>query len=156
MPKEIKGNTILPLMSTKCTSFLSCCYWQAITNCLGENMYWENSSNVLNTALSNAMSRNCFEELLSVSHLSNNMKLDTSDKLAKVRSFYNLIVCPCVEFRKWFSSWIRAAILREKQQQTANPKQSRKFFFFFYNNDFHKNKSTYNSAPTIFCVAGEK
>ena len=28
--------------------------------------------------------------------------------------------------------------------------------FFFYNNDLHKNKSTYNSAPTIFCVAGEK
>ena len=65
-----------------------------------KKMYWENSSNVLNTAMSNAISRNCFEELLSVSHLSNNMKLDTSDKLAKVRSFYNLIVCPCVEFRK--------------------------------------------------------
>ena len=50
-------------------------------------IYWENSSDVLNTAVFDAMSRNCFKKLLSVLHLSDNMKLDTSDKLAKVSSF---------------------------------------------------------------------
>ena len=49
--------------------------------------------------MSDAMSRNCFEELLSVLHLSDNMKLNTSDKLAKVRSFDNLIVCHFTEFQ---------------------------------------------------------
>ena len=62
-------------------------------------MYWEDSSDVLNTAMSSAMSRNRFEELLSVLHLSDNMKLDTSDKLSKVRPFSDLIVRRCVEFR---------------------------------------------------------
>ena len=62
-------------------------------------MYWENSSDVLNTSMSNAMCRNRFEELLPFLHLSDNMKLDTSDKLDKIRSFYNLIVRRCVEFR---------------------------------------------------------
>ena len=42
--------------------------------------------------MSNAMSRNCFEELLSALHLSDNMKLDKSVKLAEVRPFYDLIV----------------------------------------------------------------
>ena len=49
--------------------------------------------------MSSAMSRNHFEKLLSVLHLSDNMKLDTSDKLAKVRPFYDFIVRRCVEFR---------------------------------------------------------
>ena len=62
-------------------------------------MYWQDSSDVLNTAMSSAMSRNRFEELLSVLHLSDNMKLDTSDKLSKVRPFSDLIVRRCVEFR---------------------------------------------------------
>ena len=49
--------------------------------------------------MSSAMSRNRFEKLLSVLHLSDKMKLDTSDKLAKVRPFYDLIVRRRVEFR---------------------------------------------------------
>ena len=42
--------------------------------------------------MSNDMSKNCFEVFLSVLHLSDNTKLDRSDKLAKIRSFYDLIV----------------------------------------------------------------
>ena len=49
--------------------------------------------------MSNDMSKNCFEVFLSVLHLSDNTKLDKSDKLAKIRSFYDLIVRWCVEFR---------------------------------------------------------
>ena len=44
-------------------------------------VYWQNLSDVLNSAVFNAMSRNRFEELLLVLHLSNNKKLDTSNKL---------------------------------------------------------------------------
>ena len=62
-------------------------------------MYWKDSSNILNTVMSNAMSRNRFEELLAVLHLSEDMKIDTRDKLAKVRPSYNLIVGCCVKFR---------------------------------------------------------
>ena len=62
-------------------------------------MYWENSSDVLNTTTSNAMSRDFFEKMLSVLHMSDNNKLDKSSKHVKVKSFYNPIVHRCVEFR---------------------------------------------------------
>ena len=45
------------------------------------------------------MSRNCFEELLSVLHLSDNKKLDKSDSRVQFRPFYDLIVRRCLEFR---------------------------------------------------------
>ena len=54
-------------------------------------LYWENSSDVHNAAISNTMSHNCFEEILSVLHLSDNMNLDKQDKMYKIRPFYDLI-----------------------------------------------------------------
>ena len=62
-------------------------------------MYWKNAEDVLNPAMSNAMSRNRFEELLSVLHLSDNMNLAQNDKFAKVRPFYELIAKRCYNNR---------------------------------------------------------
>ena len=54
-------------------------------------LYWENSTDVHCDAMSSTMSRNRFEQLMSVFHLSGNMKLDKSDKMAKIRPFYDMI-----------------------------------------------------------------
>ena len=60
-------------------------------------LYWENSSNVFNEAMSDAMSRNRIEELLSVLHVCDNENLTASDKMAKVRPFYAMINQKCLE-----------------------------------------------------------
>ena len=85
-------------MQTKC-AFFAMLLLTGYNQLPRRKMNWESSSDVLNTAMSNAISRNHFEELLSVLHLSDNMELDTSDKLAKVRYFYIFIVRRSVEFR---------------------------------------------------------
>ena len=46
-------------------------------------MYWENSSDVLNTTTSNAMSRDFFEKMLSVLHM--------SDVMSKLSLFMTLL-----------------------------------------------------------------
>ena len=59
-------------------------------------LYWENSSDVHN-AMSKARSCNCFEEILSILHLSDNMNLDKQDKMTKSRPFYDMIAKRCTE-----------------------------------------------------------
>jgi len=44
-------------------------------------MYWENADDVFNKAMSDAMLRNRFEEILSVFHLADNQQLDASDSI---------------------------------------------------------------------------
>ena len=55
------------------------------------NLYWENSLDVHNAAISNAMCRNRFEEILSALHLSDNINLDKQDKMTTIRPFYDAI-----------------------------------------------------------------
>ena len=62
-------------------------------------LYWENTADVHNSAMADAMSRNRFEEILSVLHLSDNINLDKNDKMAKVRPFYDMIVKRCIQNR---------------------------------------------------------
>ena len=81
----------LPKWINKKKQFCHWCQWNTSRSCHvpsnyykelpHRKMYWWNSSELLSTAVFNAMSRNCFEELLSVLHLRNNGKLDKSDKL---------------------------------------------------------------------------
>ena len=61
-------------------------------------MYWENSDDVFNRAMSHAMSRNRFEEILSVFHLADNHHLPPSDAFAKVRPLYAMINEKCLEY----------------------------------------------------------
>lgn len=52
-------------------------------------MYWEQSSDVQNEAVTGAMSLNRFEEILRYLHLADNTQLDPTDKMAKVRPLFD-------------------------------------------------------------------
>ena len=62
-------------------------------------LYQGNSSDIHNAAMSNGMSRNHFEEILSVFHLSDNINLDKQDKMTKIRPFNDMIAKRCIENR---------------------------------------------------------
>ena len=62
-------------------------------------MYWESSPLVHCEAVANAMSRNRFKELMSCFHLCDNMSLNNSDKMTKVRPFFNMMNERCLKFR---------------------------------------------------------
>jgi len=61
-------------------------------------MYWENSDDVSNKAMSDAMSRNRFEEILSVFHVCDNESLVASDTMAKIRPLFTLINEKCFQY----------------------------------------------------------
>ena len=61
-------------------------------------MYRENSDDVKNKSVSNAMSRNRFEEIISMLHCCDNEQLDPDDKMSKVRPLYNVINQRCLLF----------------------------------------------------------
>ena len=67
-------------------------------------MYWENSEDVKNDNMSRAMSRNRFEEILSVLHCCDNNNLNPEDKMTKVRPLYNLINERCLKYSSNLSS----------------------------------------------------
>ena len=61
-------------------------------------LYWEQKADVHCAAMSSAMSRNRFELLKSVFHLCDNKNLDLSDKMAKIRPFYDKINKRCLQY----------------------------------------------------------
>ena len=63
-----------------------------------QKMNWKNSDDVKNKSVSNAMSRNRFEEIKSMSRCCDNKQLDPDDKMSKVRPLYNVINQPCLRF----------------------------------------------------------
>ena len=67
-------------------------------------MSWENNEDVKNDSMSHAMSRNRFEEILSVLHCCDNNNLNSEDKMTKVRPFYNLINERCLKYSSDLSS----------------------------------------------------
>jgi hypothetical protein len=60
-------------------------------------MYWENADDVFNKAMSDAMSRNRFEEIFLVFHLADNQQLDASDSKSKVRPLFATISEKCLQ-----------------------------------------------------------
>lgn len=61
-------------------------------NCLPRRrMFWENSPDTNNLLVSNAISRNRFEYIMSNFHCCNNETLDQTDKFAKVRPFFDIM-----------------------------------------------------------------
>ena len=66
---------------------------------LRRKLYWENSSDVHNAAMSNTMSCNRFEEIFSILHLKDNVNLDKQDKMTKIRPFYDMTAKRCFENR---------------------------------------------------------
>jgi len=61
-------------------------------------MYWENTDNVFNKAMSDALSQNRFEEILSVLHLCNNQNHVSSDRMAKVRPLFVQMNEKCLQY----------------------------------------------------------
>jgi len=54
-------------------------------------MFWENSDDVHNPAVSSIMSVNRFEEILCYLHFADNKNLPVGDKMAKVRPLYSML-----------------------------------------------------------------
>jgi len=54
-------------------------------------MFWENSDDVHNPAVSSIMSVNRFEEILRYLHFADNQNLPAGDKMAKVRPLYSML-----------------------------------------------------------------
>jgi len=61
-------------------------------------MYWENSDDVFNKVMSDAMSRNRFEDILSVLHLCDNQNLDSRDPMAKMRPLFAQVNQKCLQY----------------------------------------------------------
>lgn len=54
-------------------------------------MYWECERDARNEAVSSAMSRARFKEIMRYVHFCDNAKLDASDKFANVRPFLSMV-----------------------------------------------------------------
>ena len=54
-------------------------------------MFWENTDDVHNVAVSSIMSLNRFEEILRYLHFADNKKLPKGDKMAKIRPLYSML-----------------------------------------------------------------
>ena len=52
----------------------------------------------MNTAISSAMSRNRFEELVANLHVCDNETLDKSDNMAKIRPFFSMMNEKCLQY----------------------------------------------------------
>ena len=71
--------------------FLAILFTSGYCVLLSRRMQWECSPDVLNEAISKAMPRNRFEEILRFIHLANSNALDSSDKSVKVRPPFNFL-----------------------------------------------------------------
>ena len=56
-----------------------------------KRMYWELNDDSRNSAISNAISRNQFDEILKYLHFCNNDKLNPDDKFCKIRPLLDLV-----------------------------------------------------------------
>lgn len=54
-------------------------------------MFWEQSGDVANAAVSSIMSLHRFEEILRYLHFADNMNLPLGDKMAKVRPLFDMM-----------------------------------------------------------------
>ena len=80
-----KGNHTFHLTSDDVRLFIAVLFTSGYAVLPARRMYWECSPDVRNEAISTAMTRNRFEEILRYFHLADNNNLDQSDKFAKVR-----------------------------------------------------------------------
>ena len=70
-------------------------------------VYWENSPDVNNAAISRAMTRNRFEELLRFIHVANSHNLPQNDRLAKVRARLAKVQCNEYKIFRAFSTYLK-------------------------------------------------
>ena len=80
-----KGNLTFVVTAQELRLFLAILINSGYAPLPRRRMYWEPSDDVKNIAISNAMSRNRFEEIMQFLHLADNSNLGENDKVAKVR-----------------------------------------------------------------------
>lgn len=61
-------------------------------------LFWEESPDTCNKAISSAIRQNQFEEIMRCIHFANNALLDKNDKFVKLRPLINLPRKKCTEF----------------------------------------------------------
>jgi hypothetical protein len=80
-----KGNVSFELSPDELRIFFAILFTSGYATLPSKRMYWETSPDVRNEAISNAMSRNRFEDILRNFHIANNDTLDPLDKFSKLR-----------------------------------------------------------------------
>ena len=92
-----KGNHWFSTDSAEMRLFLAMLLLSGYVVLPRRKMYWENADDVFNKAMSDAMSRNRFEEIFSVFYLVDNQQLDASDSMSKVRLLFATINEKCLQ-----------------------------------------------------------
>jgi len=80
-----KGKHDFDISAGEIRLFLAILYTSGYAPLPRRRQYWEQADDVKNTAISKAMTRNRFEEIMQFLHLADNLKLSDNDRLAKVR-----------------------------------------------------------------------
>lgn len=86
--KVEKGKTSFETSPGELRLFLAILFTSGYAPLPRRRLYWEPSDDVLNVAISAAMTRNRFEELMQCIHVADNDQLPSGDRMAKVRPLF--------------------------------------------------------------------
>ncbi|KAJ8964898.1 hypothetical protein NQ314_004537 [Rhamnusium bicolor] len=84
-------NSWVPTNPQEMRNFLGIILWMGLVNMPSLAHYWRNT-HLYNSKLTNLMSRNRFEFLLSMFHISDNTKITPGDRLHKIQSLIGLLL----------------------------------------------------------------
>jgi DNA excision repair protein ERCC-6 len=84
-----KGKVSFQTSSSEMRVFMAILFTSGYAPLPRRRMYWESSDDVHNTAISNSMTRNRFEELMMCVHVADNAVLSPNDRMAKIRPLFN-------------------------------------------------------------------
>lgn len=94
--QKVKGKHLFSTDPSEMRLFLAMLLLTGYVVLPRRRMYWEPSTDAFNEAMSECMTRNRFEELLSVFHLCDNDALNPLDPMTKIRLFYAMINERCL------------------------------------------------------------
>lgn len=86
-----QGKLSLPITKSELRLFFAILFLSGYNVLSRTRMYWETSEDVHNIAVSKAMSRNRFEEILRYIHFCDNSKLTSNDRFGKVRPVWSML-----------------------------------------------------------------
>ena len=86
-----KGDHSFSVEKVEMRAFLAILFISGYNDLPRRRMYWEKQDDVINLAVSNAMSRTRFETIMRYLHLADNENLAQNDKYAKVRPLFDLL-----------------------------------------------------------------
>jgi len=88
---RMKGKHAFEITPGELKLFIAILFTSGYAQLPQRRLYWDNSSDVHNAAVSGAMTRNRFDEIMQVVHVADNEKLPVNDRMAKVRPLFNLM-----------------------------------------------------------------